>query len=169
MSGLFQKYPSGFRVPIFGRERTEPVADLELLAILEAFKSGRHPKGQHSSRMDAIHRVATLFGNFQSWLDAQDRNPNISQAAYDLILDTLKFIETGKRSVSVETYKFLIGNETHGSAHYRNPHAENRTKRLCDSVKFPPEDFLFLWLQHPYGFTDMLATASFIFGENKAL
>ena len=110
-------------------------------------------------------RCAQLFGNFYHWLKLQiANNDNIYGLNLDFLLDTVTFIRTGNRDMSISTWLELL-------AEYPDQHpgaANNRRLdvfRLKDVKEF--ENFIGLWCSKPGGFEDMLCTAHVLFGVAK--
>lgn len=160
----YQLYPTGFRSPIFSGSRTDPVVDREIAELFEIFTTGISPLPMVELRHRVIQATKRLFGNFSSWLDAQDQNTDISETAYDLIVNTIQYINTGRRNIALETHKAIIEQELRHQQ-YRNPRAEKRNAHLRDLLKVPHDEFIYHWLQHPTGFSDMLCTVYYLFGS----
>lgn len=112
-----------------------------------------------------IQRCSQLFGRFYHWLWTQlSANDCIYDFNLDFLYDTVNYIRTGKRIVSLQTWFDMLlehPEEQHGVA------SANRATRfnLNDSKEF--DDFISLWCAHPDGFNDMLCTAHVLFGVSK--
>lgn len=161
---MWQNYPSGFRAPLWLAEKRETTADPELLAFMEKSKRHRHVITDWTTREQFYTIAKRLFGNFAEWLDAQEQNPDISETAYDMIRDTLHFIETGVRPLPVAVRISIITTEVTNGV-YHNALVKRRTTTLRSSACIDLSRYMYLWVNQPGGFDDMLCTVNFIFGS----
>lgn len=117
-------------------------------------------------RKVVIARCSQLYGDFYRWLALQlGGNDNIYDLSLDFILDTVKFIRTGHRDMSVRNWYELL-------LEYPDPHrgiaGPQRTKQLniVDPREF--DNFIGVWCSHPNGFEDMLWATYVFFGASKS-
>lgn len=113
-----------------------------------------------------LSNALRLFGDFKEWTQEQLSNPNIVGYNRQFIVDTLNFIETGKRELSVQSWLDLV-NEG-GAGH----HAHAIPQRLLDNkpLSNASETSLQLlqdWVAKPNGFEDMLITLHLLFGKAR--
>lgn len=162
---MFISYPSGFRSPI-GLANKGPIQpDPELVKFLDDLRAHRCHQESWATR-DRFYTIARrLFGDFGAWLDLQEINPEISQTAYDMIADTIDFINKGRRSVMSTSRMAVIKTEVQMKTYYRNI-ATRRTTTLRARANFRLDDYIFYWANQPDGFADMLCIVSFIFGTD---
>lgn len=116
-------------------------------------------------RKVVLTRIAQLFGNFNAWLHIQAlNNDHLYGMNYDFIVDTLRFIRTGRRHMSVFTWYDLLLEypEQKLSASSR---VRNRELLITDAGEF--KDYISMWVSHPGGFEDLLWTAHVLFGSSK--
>lgn len=112
-----------------------------------------------------IKRCSQLFGNFNHWLKLQvANNDNIYGLNLDFLLDTVKFIRTGHRDMSVFNWLELL-------AEYPDAHPGCASVRRLDEFELrdPSEfdNFIGMWCSKEGGFQDMLCTAHVLFGVAK--
>lgn len=113
-----------------------------------------------------IERCAQLFGNFTQWLWTQlTANDSIYDYNLDFLLDTVTYIRTGRRAMSIFTWLELLleqPEEQHGTA----SKARAERFKLANASEF--SDVISQWCAHPDGFNDMLCTAHVLFGVSKS-
>lgn len=159
----YQSYPSGYRSPVWGTRLMTIAPDPQIVSLMSKYQAYLLGEDVWEFKATLIAETRRLFGDFSEWLEAQDDNVYISQTAYDLIVDTINFIKTGKRVISLSAYRGIIAMERkHGTYHSDN--AERRVSSLKELLTFPTHDYIHMWLMHPNGMEDMLCTVHFIFG-----
>lgn len=159
-----QYYPTGFRTPLpEDRSKGDIIPDSEIVALYRALCTDRSLYDSFEYKDRVISCVKRLFGNFGEWLDAQDTNARISDQGYQLIKDTLEYINTGNRSVMIISRAAIIEQQYRDGV-YEDNNVAGRKTRLRDSLRGLPSEVFFDWLQHRDGFEDMLCTCHFMFG-----
>lgn len=127
-------------------------------------------------REKVIKIALTAFGysNLATWALAQRSSPTLTQNHADFIVDTLKFIQTGKRMYPIGTWEQLIGagsndpltetkldhnvlQQFESSWSYLHNHQTGNT--LPDTIA--------QWISQTGGFSDLIITLYTLFGENN--
>lgn len=116
-------------------------------------------------RRRVIQRCSQLFGNFEQWLRLQiTSNDSIYGLNLEFLRDTVQFIRTGHRDMSVFNWHELV-------LEYPEEHHGVASPRRLDGfqLRTPGEfnNFIGDWCSHPGGFDDMLCTAHVLFGVAK--
>lgn len=112
-------------------------------------------------RAEVISCAARLFQNFNLWLSLNAAgNDYIYDLNWRLVEDTVQFIRTGHRDISLPTMKELI---------LEHPVARKgvATPRRLDALKIQPNEFddaVARWCSQEGGFMDMLKTMHLLFG-----
>lgn len=112
-----------------------------------------------------IDLAQELFAGDYSWFIRQDSNALIKDQNYAFILDTVKYIATGRRKFSIHTWPALVSYEvpliSESVAGRRDIFA------LIDALKIPTntDALLQLWLSHKDGFNDLMYTLHLLFGS----
>jgi hypothetical protein len=165
-SGSYQVSPLGFRSPIGNGEKGVTEPDVQIVNLYQQYRTGRRSLLSFEYRDEIISCVRRLFGYLPEWLDAQDKNTRISEQSYELLKDTIAFLNTGVRPVALFSRLSIIGTEISMNT-YQNPSASGRTTRLLDELKVDPVSFIHRWITvSPDGLYDMLCTTHFLFGLN---
>lgn len=116
----------------------------------------------------ALINALRVFGDFRDWLSDQQSNPNIVGYNRQFLVDTLNFIETGKRELSVHSWIDLVSEG--GASH----HAHAVPQRLLDSKQLLASseaslELLQKWISQPNGLEDLLNTMHLLFGKARNL
>lgn len=163
----YQYYPLGFRSPIRDSFRTETIPDPAWTQLYADYKNGKVNGESIEFRMQVIAIARRLFGNFNEWLDAQDQNPKISEQAYELVVDTIRFLNVGRRPVDISCRIGIIADQIVNNR-YSNPKAVERRTKLRDLLQVDRSEVLFRWVQPRGGFGDLVQTLNVFFGEPGA-
>lgn len=115
-------------------------------------------------RKKVIDLAQLLFaGNF-NWFIRQDTNALITDQNYMFLLDTVRFIATGRRRMSIYTwptllsYKVPLGNSVD---------SRNEISKLFIELALETDVNVVLakWLSHKGGFDDLMYTLNMLFGN----
>lgn len=164
-ANFYQYYPTGFRVPLDDSAKQEIACDAELQSLLVQYQNRKLPLTAFTSYDPLIVLAKKLIGNFVDFLDANDTNSKISEQGYLFLADCVEFINTGKRTVSINSRIAIMQNEF-ASGQYENPNAVRRRTMLRNQLAVPAVDFIFAWVRHRGGLTDMLCTLQFLFATD---
>lgn len=163
----FQYYPSGVRIPLTQGFKAETLVDPEWAQLKARLNNHKLSGDSIEYHKEVVRITKRLFGNLLSWLDAQDQNTRLSVNTYEYLKDTLLFLNKGYRVVSKDSRISLI-NADFSHNQTTNPKAESRKERLRDLVQFDPNEFIFIWTNHPNGWSDMICTVDLLFGTDLA-
>lgn len=161
----YELTPQGFRIPLYDGVRRGGDAD-ELVvrshALLATDRSGETHTWAFQRKI--INRGLDLLGDFREFLKAQDNNASLTEHQRAFLEDTLQFIHKGTRSMSLETRAMLlIMEQDERSAAKFSP--SRSTRPLYELLSVPSADYMYHWINHPRGFTDMVCTLNIIFGD----
>jgi len=159
--------PQGFRVPLYDDKRRGDGPDslvVESCALLASDPSGFTHSWDFQRKI--INRGLDLFGDFHQFLKAQDMHGNLTVHQRGFLEDTVQFIRTGKRSMSIETRIMCLMAEM-GHKHPTIFTPSRSTRSLVDMLGLPSEDYMYHWIGHARGFTDMVCTLNVIFGSTQ--
>jgi hypothetical protein len=161
----FQYYPTGFRVPLNQDTKRETAVDTVLLDILANYKKGNVSPFMFAFYDELVLTINRLIPDFIDFLDANDQNTKISQQAYEFLADTIAYINTGKRPVTINSRMSICASEVQSDT-YENKFAAQRKTMLRNLLRVPAKDIVFAWLRHKDGVVDMLCTLQFIFATD---
>lgn len=99
---------------------------------------------------------------FEGWLRLVKQSPYLKGRPTDFIKDTLRFIETGKREISVTNWEELLVDNPPRDDYYVSPLEINFSNPTFVS------DIIVLWCVQPEGFSDMICTLEILFGMERS-
>lgn len=108
-----------------------------------------------------------LYGNFWTWLEQQlVTNDYIYEMNLDFLIDTLRFILTGTRTVHIRNWRDLI-------TEYPSPRPGIASKDrlvllqelLSSYKKLDNFNYIGMWCSHESGFEDLIYTTQILFGK----
>lgn len=120
----------------------------------------------------ALHAFGT--DSFLDWLILQEKSPYLSDVHRRFINDTLNFISTSERAMSVVTWKsFITVRELNGA----DAKPELKTRAFFSitgpvdtkSERFSLKTVLTNWVSQPGGFEDLLFTLHILFGDSEGI
>lgn len=138
--------------------------DPEITRLWSQYTSPNNQSTAWSFRRQVIESAIRLLNFRPNWFVMQDTNPNISDYNYRFILDTLRFIATGRRHISIHSWPDLLSNKPSQPQEVSRRHGIEDTfeyhqlsRNACDIVQ--------QWCSHPHGFDDMVWTLNLLFGD----
>lgn len=167
------RFPRGYIRAIQSEGVTNDLKNIESvdcdqqLANLYKLYMGRNVNPESwEFRALVVERCAQLFGNFTNWLWIQlTANDCIYDYNLEFLYDTVTYIRTGRRAMSVATWLEMVlerPEEQHGASN------KSRAERFKLSSTAEFNDVISQWCSHPDGFSDMLCTAHLLFGVSKS-
>lgn len=128
-------------------------------------------------RERAIKVALRSFGikNFLVWAELNKDSPTFTQLHADFIMDTMRFISTGKRELPVDTWERMIApgsNDPINKIQYKEEVIknfpcgyDNTARKISD---YDIHKVISKWLSKPGGFSDMIVTLYILFGDRYA-
>lgn len=111
-------------------------------------------------------QAVRLFSSQRNWFQFQERNPSLHGNNYEFVVDTLRFILTGRRHLSIHSWAELVSHEhTQQKDVSRRNQLSDFLKHHASSLRNPPFGMLQKWCSHPEGFDDMVCTLNLLFGD----
>jgi hypothetical protein len=160
----YQVSPCGFQSPLYDGIKSGIEADA---LVVEAYHKVRLSISSECNtwqfRRKIINRALDLFGYLRDWLEANEKNPRMTIHMRALLEDTLQYISTGRRPMALTSRWECIRYERSDGASKFRP--GRHTPKLISLLHVPVEDYMWHWLKHPDGFTDMVCTLNIIFGQ----
>lgn len=112
-----------------------------------------------------INLAQEIFEGDYSWFIRQDSNALVKDQNYAFILDTIKFIATGRRKFSIYTWPALVTYDIPVD----NESVEGRREiyHLLEQLKVPSATNAFIqrWVCQPKGIDDLMYTMHLLFGN----
>lgn len=145
---------------------TQVEGDPIIMALFNEYMSKSYIRNSADFQLQVIKRLLQLTGPFNTWMERQvNRNRYCYDQNYEFLMDTFKFIHTGRRSISnlLTWYQLL--------SEYPEPEVGITQDRwnsiLRKTSSNPTEDLLAKWISYPTGLDDIMMSAFIFFGDGK--
>ncbi|AEH03518.1 virion structural protein [Pseudomonas phage PhiPA3] len=114
-------------------------------------------------RKQVIDLALVLFGGNYNWFLRQDHNATLTGVNYDFLLDTVRFIATGKRRVNLHTWPALL---TYEPTQPINVEERRNIAGLFHELNLSLDTKAIIqkWCTHKGGFDDLMYTMNMLFG-----
>lgn len=146
-------------------ELNELPFDPEVEALYKLFINRTVSTTSWQFRARVVTCAARLFGNFHQWLALQAvGNDFIYDLNFEFLKDTVQFIRTGHRDMSVFNWQELLMEHPDARPGAASPRRLDEF-RLTDSAEF--ENVIGMWCSKEGGFEDMICTVHVLYGVSK--
>lgn len=139
--------------------------DVEITELWDRYTSPQNHSNTWSFQRRVIKAAKRLLSSTPNWFIAQDTNEYLDKYNYEFIIDTIRFIGTGRRRMGVYTWRELVSNKPTKykyDAEERHDIAELFSRlKLTSSASA----LIQMWCSHPNGFDDMMNTLNILFGD----
>lgn len=116
-------------------------------------------------RKQVLDTATRLFGDFAAWLSDQVRNPRVVGYNYQFLEDTLHFIRTGERELSVQNWLELVAEE---DDFVKSPvPVKDRPQTIKLRQGETTATLLQKWCAQPNGFEDLVCSLQLLFGHAR--
>ena len=118
--------------------------------------------------------LADANGSFYSWINDQLKSDKLTAMHKEFLIDTLRFIKTGTRKVSIESWYRIIDPRPIGindklpaftPSLYVNNCSYESTNYHYDKLPMKISNVLAEWTSHRHGFIDLIYSLAVIYGE----
>lgn len=116
-------------------------------------------------RKRVLDAALRLFGKFDQWLLVQSENANLRGFNLEFIQDTLDFIRTGKRRMSLTTWIELLHEQD--DVQQGSPDAREGKNYFTLQAGEDTVQLLQHWCSQPGGFQDLVTTLHVMFGHSR--
>lgn len=122
-------------------------------------------------RRQVLQTALSAFGTpyFNEWFEAQFKNPTAGDLHGRFLVDTLRYIQDGRREMSVQTWSSIVTLESaKGGRIGEMPQYAREFFRIGQPYKRPCKmsDIVQDWCAHPAGFDDLLGSLYVLFGSS---
>lgn len=162
---VYGYYPLGYRRVLRpGEKKLDASPDDNV--TLEYLKWQRDRAGFRSwdTHEPTIRLALLMFGDFKAWLREQQTNQNLSRSAWEFLLETIRFINTGHRHINVFTHMSLVLTD---KTHFNTYPLNQRKEVLVDLLLPSAENVIAHWLRQPGGYSDLLCSLVTYFGDTQ--
>jgi len=120
---------------------------------------------QWEFRCRVIAEAKRLFGGNYNWFIMQDSNAQLVNWNYKFLLDTIRFIATGRRELDIHAWPMLLTDEPPTGLQLIGARADISAMFKKLALQTSVEAMLQRWCMQKNGFDDMMLTLNMLFGK----
>jgi hypothetical protein len=161
---VFPRGYSGGQVGSLGTHSLRNGDDI-ITQLYQEFTSHDNKSLGWEFRRRVIAEVKRLLSGNVNWFIKQDSNAMVTKYSYEFLLDTLRFIATGRRRLSIFTWPDLVGSHPAGgleNVSERREIADMFEKLLLSTSA---DALIQRWCSQKGGFDDMMYSINLLFGD----
>lgn len=145
----------------------------------------QHVKFDYRERVIRVALRSFGIDDFKVWLELNKTSPTFTQLHADFLMDTLRFIATGKRLIPVDSWERMINtgvNDPFNKIQYNKQELDLfdssmrfGTDGLCIGANvgmgkqpYAINNIVNKWLSHIGGFSDLVVSMYILFGDRPA-
>lgn len=149
------------------RRYADAIRDAEVFDLFQEYTVFPTRAPYWEFRRKVITAAQRLFGGNYNWFLLQDNNASRSDYNYEFLLDTVRFIATGQRRMSIHTWPMLVSDEPAAGLALVNNRKD--IARLFQQLYLntSAEGMIQKWMSQPKGFDDMMFTLHLLFGKTS--
>lgn len=166
--GGYAIYPSGFAT--FSVEATGTTAvesDVETATLYVGMIDGHIPAFGPDHFVRVMKLATRMLGGGSRWLQIQRYNKNLEKVQVDFIVDTINYIQTGRRSMYPQGWLSLCDepNRDPIKSIVMGGAAANPQIVVPEAMaKCEPSQIVARWISHDGGLSDMICALNIMFG-----
>jgi hypothetical protein len=141
------------------------VGDPEVDVLFEEFTSHANNSMHWVFRKRVIKCAKRLLSGSSNWFIQQDINPLVTAYNYQFLLDTLRFIATGRRRISIHAWPDLLAHWSEDSLAQVNERHDIADMFRELALSTSTDALLQKWCSNPKGFDDLMYSLNLLFGE----
>lgn len=144
----------------------EVEGDPIIMTLFNEYQSKASSRYSNEFRLSVMTRLMQLIGPFNDWVSRQvNNNVYLYDINYDFLIDTIRFINTGKRSISnILTWYDLLNEYPDRQPGVTSDRWNSIVK---DASNLHKDDYIVPWFSHTTGFDDIMMSAVIMFGDSK--
>ena len=116
-------------------------------------------------RKRVIDLARVKFAGNYNWFIRQDNNALIADHNYAFLKDTVRFIATGKRRMSIHTWPMLLTSEPPAGLQLIEDRRDISELFISFDLASDVDKMLQSWLKQKGGFDDLMYTLNMLFGS----
>ncbi len=117
-------------------------------------------------RRKVLNEAMRLLSGQYNWFIKQDHNNYVTGYKYEFLVDTLRYIATGRRRLDIHTWPMLIADEVESGL--TDTMNRNQIRKTFDEyhLSYDNAELIAQWCSHPKGFDDMMFALNLLFGNS---
>lgn len=167
MPNVVKMFPRGYSG---GEASSQPAnytreGDPEINQLYDKYCQGNSHSGSWSFRRQVLAAAKRLLNGHTNWFIRQDANPMVMAYTYEFLLDTLRFVATGRRRISIHCWPDLLSHNPEDGL-TRISERQQIAEAFVDlALSTSVDAVLQRWCGQPKGFDDLMVTLHLLFGE----
>lgn len=137
----------------------------DVVALYNEFTAPGAQVANWEFRKRVIQLAIKMFSGRTNWFIGVDADQTVQEYNYEFILDTVRFIATGQRRVSVHSWPDLIGHNQPGMI--QKEHSEVRKLFHDLALSTDTVGMIQQWCTQKGGVDDLMFTLNILFGERE--
>lgn len=144
---------------------TTRMGDERINTLWEQYTSPENYSETWEFRRLVIQSAKRLLSGRPNWFLSQDQNPMVMEYNYHFVLDTIRFIASGYRRISIHAWPDLLTN--HPKAAIDGVRERHEIADVFEELALTTsaDAIIQAWCSHPHGFDDMVCTLNLLFGD----
>lgn len=139
--------------------------DPQINALYDQYTASNGHTGTWEFRKQVIAAAKRLWNGNTNWFIRQDSNPMVVAYNYQFLLDTLRFVATGHRRVSIHAWPDLLSHNPEDGLTRISERQEIADLFTELALSTSVDAILQRWCSQPKGFDDLMVSLHLLFGE----
>lgn len=158
-------YPRGFIAPSTRSDIIRVTGSADITALYDQMmkRSVNHNGWAYQKRV--LQAAMNCFTNLPVFLNTQKNNPFLYGYNYEFLIDTLRYIQTGRRRVSVQNWLALLLENHAPNNDYRDRSSSRDIRDFLQAVGSTDSSVVATWVSRPGGLNDLVVSLYIMFGE----
>ena len=158
-------YPRGFIAPSPRSDIIRVTGSGDVTALYDAMMMRTVNHNGWSYQKRVLQVAMNCFNNFPQFIMTQKNNPFLYGYNYEFLIDTLRFIQTGRRRVSVQNWVALLMENHQPNNDYRDRGSSKDIHDFLQAVGSSSSSVVSAWVAKPGGLNDLVVSLYIMFGE----
>lgn len=139
--------------------------DESVAALFREFTSHNNKSVTWEFRKRVIAEAKRLLSGNVNWFIKQDSNALVQAYSYQFLLDTVRFIATGRRKMSIHLWPDLVGSHPEGGLASVSERRDVADTFGALALSTSADAMIQRWCTHPGGFDDLMYSINLLFGD----
>lgn len=158
-------YPRGFIAPSALGDLVRVTGSGDVNLVYDQMMQRSVNSNGWSYQKRVLQVAMNCFNDFSQFLLIQKNNPFLYGYNYEFLIDTLRYIQTGRRRVSIQNWlPLLLENHAPNNA-WRDRAVSRDIQDFLQAVGRSDSNVVSNWVSHPGGLNDLVVSLYIMFGE----
>lgn len=158
-------YPRGFIAPGSRGDLVRVSGSPDVTTIYDQVMQRKVNHNGWAFQKRVLQVAMNCFSNFPQFITAQKNNPFLYGYNYEFLIDTLRYIQTGRRKVSVQNWLALLMENHQPNNAWRERTTSREIHDFLTTVGSEDAKVVSAWVSWPGGLNDLVVSLYIMFGE----